>query len=50
MEIQRDVTLLAYVMNYPNDYQPGPGSGEKGLDTEPHENVIELLKAHGGLV
>ena len=45
--ILRDVTPLGYVMHYPNDYQPGPGSGDKKLDIKPHENVIELLKSHG---
>ena len=40
----RDVTPLEYVAAYPNDYQPGPGSGpEKGLDSRPHRNVLDLL-------
>ena len=40
----RDVTPRQYAARYPNDYQPGPGSGpEKGLDTSPHRNVLELL-------
>jgi len=47
--VLEDVTPLGYVMHYPNDYQPGPGSGNKGLDTNPHENVVALLKAHGAL-
>ena len=40
----RDVTPREYAARYPNDYQPGPGSGpDKGLDTRPHRNVLELL-------
>ena len=40
----REVTPLEYLARYPNDYQPGPGSGpEKGLDNRPHRNVLELL-------
>ena len=40
----RDVTPRQYVARYPNDYQPGPGSGpQKGLDRRPHRNVLELL-------
>ena len=40
----RDVTPLEYVAGYPNEYQPGPGSGpEKGLDSRPHRNVLDLL-------
>ena len=40
----RDVTPREYAARYPNEYQPGPGSGpQKGLDTRPHGNVLELL-------
>ena len=40
----RDVTPREYAARYPNDYQPGPGSGpEKGLDSRPHRNVLDLL-------
>ena len=45
--ILEDVTPLGYVLNYPNDYQAGSESGDKNLDTRPHENVMELLKSHG---
>ena len=39
-----NVSPFEYVMSYPNDYQPGPGSGpDKGLDTKPHENVLGML-------
>ena len=40
----REVTPREYAARYPNDYQPGPGSGaEKGLDNRSHRNVLELL-------
>ena len=42
------VTPLEYALQYPNDYQPGPGSGVKGLDREIHQNVAELLHQAGG--
>ncbi|MBT4096475.1 MAG: hypothetical protein HOM68_14315 [Gemmatimonadetes bacterium] len=40
-----DVTPLGYALNYPNDYQPGPGSDPKAaLNAEPHGNVVEVLR------
>ena len=46
--VLEDVTPLGHVLNYPNDYQPGTGSGAKaGTEKEPHGNVIELLRQHG---
>ncbi|NKB72781.1 MAG: hypothetical protein GKR89_37395 [Candidatus Latescibacteria bacterium] len=46
-KVLKDVTPLGYALNYPNDINGGPGSGKRRKNTDPHENVIDLLKSHG---
>ena len=46
--VLEDVTPLGYAIRYPNEINGGPGSGKRRkLGTDPHENVVDLLKSHG---
>ena len=48
----RGVTLAAYIEQFPNDYwkssRRGDLSSRQNLDTEPHPEVVDLLRRHGG--
>ena len=48
----RGVTPMEYIAQFPNDYhksaRPGDWSALTELDAEPHAEVVELLRRHGG--